>query len=261
MPNGQHGLPPENQVPITELQVKVDVAGSRLQLLHTPTQNRVYVFDLGFQGHMGRSQLFQLLEKFTLTEYLFCYPMLNAVNGIYGPSPAKPGKEEEKEAEEKKETAPARKIRTIPRIVYDDRIVLQRRTWFVPAELLPVRKPDESDWGWFFRVNEWRRQLGIPGEVFIFVVDRMASQTSRPQTPGEKTPRPGPDDYKPQYISFQNPFLMELLEKAMTRVPDFLKIVEMLPNSQQLPTLGSHRHVMEFVIQWYTKEEKGENDG
>lgn len=257
MPNGQHSLPPENQIPITELQVKVADTGSRLQLLHTPTQNRVYVFDLGFQGHMGRSQLFQLLEKFTLTEYLFCYPMLSTVNTCYPPPSAKPGKEEEKEAEEKKETVPARKIRAIPRIVYEDRIVLQRRTWYVPAELLPRRQPGETDWAWFYRVNEWRRQMDIPEEVFIFVVDRMTSSVPRPQTPGEKPPRPSPDDYKPQYISFQNPFLMELLEKALTRVPDTLKIVEMLPNSRQLPTLGSQRHIMEFVIQWYTKEEKG----
>jgi len=237
MPNGQHGLPPGNQIPITELQVKVDDAGSRLQLLHSPTQKQVYIFDLGFQGHMGRSQLFQLLEKFTLTEYLYCYPMLNAVNTFYTP-------------------AAAREPRTIPRIVYDDRIVLQRRTWYVPNELLPLRNPGETDWAWFYRVDEWRRQLGIPGEVFIFVVDRMtppASQAPRPHTPGKKPPRPSPDDYKPQYISFQNPFLMELLEKAMTRVPDTLKIVEMLPNSQQLPTLGSQRRIMEFVIQWYTQ--------
>lgn len=240
IPNGQQSLPPENRIPITELQVKVDDAGSGLQLLHTPTRKRAYVFDLGFQGHKGRSQLFQLLEKFTLTEYLFCYPMLNAVNTFYTP-------------------AAARKIRAIPRIVYEDRIVLQRGTWYIPNELLPLRQPGETDWAWFVRVNEWRRQMGIPGEVFIFVVDRMALPTPRPQTPEKKPPRPSPDDYKPQYISFQNPFLMELLEKAMTRVPDTLKIVEMLPNSQQLPTLGSHRHIMEFVIQWYTNEEKGKN--
>ncbi len=260
MPNGQHSLPPENQIPITELQVKVDDTGSRLQLLHTPTQKQVYVFDLGFQGHMGRSQLFQLLEKFTLTEYLFCFPMLNAVNTLYNPPPVKPGNEEKKEAEEKKEIAPTRKIRTIPRIVYEDRIVLQRRTWYVPNELLPLRKPEESDWGWFYRINEWRLQSGIPEEVFIFVVDRMASQAPRTQSPEKKPGRPSPDDYKPQYISFQNPFLMELLEKAIIRVPDTLKIVEMLPNSQQLPTLGSRRHIMEFVIQWYTQGEKSDRD-
>jgi hypothetical protein len=238
IPNGQQSLPPENQVPITELQVKVDDAGSRLQLVHTPTGKRVYVFDLGFQGYMGRSQLFQLLEKFTLTEYLFCYPMVSAVNIFYSP-------------------AATREIRTIPRILYEDRIVLQRRTWYIPSERLPLKKPEETDWAWFVRVNEWRRQLGIPEEIFIFVVDRYAGQGSRPQPPGKKTAKPSPDDYKPQYISFQNPFLMELLEKAMTRVPDTLKIVEMLPNSQQLPTLGSCRHIMEFVIQWYTQEEKG----
>jgi hypothetical protein len=247
MPNGQNSLPPEKQVPITDLQVKVDEACSRLQLLHVPTQKRVFVFDLGFQGHMGRSQLFQLLEKFTLAEYLFCAPMLNALNSIYNPkvSSQVPGVTQE--------GAPVREVRILPRIIYEDRIILQRKTWYVPAESLPLRKAAETDWAWFMRVNEWRRALGIPGEVFIFVVDRIHTQASRPQAPGKK-PAPSRDDYKPQYICFHNPFLMDLLGKAMTRVPDTLKIVEMLPNSQQLLTLGNHRHIMEFVIQWYTRE-------
>jgi hypothetical protein len=161
MPNGQNSLPPENQVPITELQVKVDETGSQLQLLHTPGQKRVYAFDLGFQGHRGRSQLFQLLEKFTLTEFLFCYPMLTAINGIFTPQPQpQPDKKEEKEDKEEK-VASERNIRTIPRVVYEDRIVLQRKTWFIPEEQLPYRKPDESEWAWFYRVNEWRRQQGM----------------------------------------------------------------------------------------------------
>ena len=239
MPNGQNSLPPEQQIPITELKVKVDETGDRLQLLHVPTGKRVYVFDLGFQGHKGRSQLFQLLEKFTLVEYLFAQPLLNAVNNLRGPAGNTGGTE-------KKEP----KINVIPRVVYEDRIVLQRKSWFVPEELLPLREPGETDWAWFYRVNEWRKEQGMPDDVFIFVVDRFAGagREAKPQK------RVGADDYKPQYISFKNPFLINLLEKAMNRVPGALKIVEMMPAPPQLPGIGDNRFIMEFVLQWYTQE-------
>ncbi len=234
-PNGQNSLPPEKQIPITELQVQMerdmemDETGTQLQLIHTPTQKRVYVFDLGFQGHMGRSQLFQLLEKFTLAEYLFCHPMLNVINSLQPVEKGEP------------------KIQKLPRVVYQDRVILQRKTWYIPKELLPFRTPGESGWAWFYRVNEWRCQQGIPEEVFIFVIERSAMQNLEPEIQ-RKISR---DDYKPQYISFKNPFLINLLEKSLKRVPNTLKIVEMLPNSHQLLHVGINRYITEFVLQWY----------
>ncbi|MCP5105110.1 MAG: hypothetical protein GY950_17105 [bacterium] len=253
MPNSQNSLPPENQVPITELQVKVAETGGSLQLIHTPTKKKVHVFDLGFQGHKGRSQLFQLLEKFTRARYLHSYYLVNGVNGFYTPKPAEPGQQDKKDKEGEPEEI-KRTIQTIPRILYEDRLVLQRQSWMVPEELLPVRTPEESDWAWFCRVNQWRLRQGIPEEVFIFVVDRMASMQNRPQKQQKPAKRTSPDDYKPQYISFKNPFLLNLFEKAIKRVPDTLKIVEMLPGSQQLPNIDTNRYIMEFVLQWYTQE-------
>ncbi len=236
-PNGQNSLPPENQIPITELQVQMgrdmemDETDTQLQLIHTPTQKRVFVFDLGFQGHMGRSQLFQLLEKFTLAEYLFCHPMLNAINSL--------------QVELKKKREP--EVQRLPRVVFQDRIILQRKSWYIPKELLPFRRPEESDWAWFCRVNEWRHHQGIPEEIFIFVIERSEMQNLKPEIQ-KKISR---DDYKPQYISFKNPFLTNLLEKSFKRVPYRLKIVEMLPNSQQLLRVASNRYITEFVLQWY----------
>ena len=243
-PNGHNSLPSEQQIPVTELQVRVNEAEERLQLVHVPTRKRAYVFDLGFQGHRGRSQLFQLLEKFTMARYLYPQPMLNGINVLAsGDSGLKP-------KEVKEEEKPRPEIRTLPRVVYRDGIVLQRKTWYVPRDILPLREPEESDWAWFCRVNEWRLQQGIPEEVFIFVVDRGGFQNIKPEDQKKITR----DDYKPQYISFKNPFLINLLEKAMTRVPESLKIVEMLPNSRQLLNIGSNHYITEFVVQWYNQE-------
>ncbi|UCH93775.1 MAG: lantibiotic dehydratase [Candidatus Aminicenantes bacterium] len=239
IPGGHNSLPPGKQIPITDLEVRLEEKGDRLQLVHKPTQKRVYVFDLGFQGHQGRSQLFQLLEKFTMAEYLFPQPLVHAAANIGEEGPGKKEKEEGK-------THAA--VRVNPRIVYDDRIVLRRKTWYIPVEKLPFKEPGESQWAYFLRVNEWRRELGVPEEVFVHVLEDFGRQ------PGQSRAqqKPGRDDYKPQYISFNNPFLMDLFEKLIKRVPYSLKVVEMLPNSRQLLRIGNSKHITEFTLQWYT---------
>lgn len=229
-PNGHNTLPSEQQIPVTELQVRLNEKEALLELFHVPTGKRAFVFDLGFQGHKGRSQLFQLLEKFSKAEYLFCQPALNAVNSLRPP--------------DKDKTA----VQILPRIMYEDRIVLQRKAWYIPQEQIPFRKPEESDWAWFYRINEWRRKHGIPEEIFSFIVDRRTADN----LPPEKRRKAGRDDYKPQYISFKSPFMLNLLEKALKRVPDTWKIEEMLPAPRHLLSIGPNRYVTEFVLQWYT---------
>lgn len=244
MPSGHNSLPPERQIPITELQVRVDKGRGEIQLDHQPSQKRAFVFDLGFQGQMGRSQLFQLLEKFTMVRYLFCMPLVNAANRGW-----------EGDLNGDKQTGG--KIRMQPRIVYEGSIVLQRRTWYVPKGELPFRRTDEDDWCYFCRLNEWRQTVGIPDEVFIFLFNRW----EREDIKAEEGKKIGRDDYKPQYISFGNPFLVSLFEKSLAKVPRTLRIVEMLPDSRQLLQLGQHRHIMEFLVQWCQNEVIHESAG
>ena len=92
----------------------------------------------------------------------------------------------------------------------------------------------------------------MPDDVFIFVVDRL----NRINSPGGPAKRVSPDDYKPQYISFKNPFLVNILEKAISRVTGTLKVVEMLPAPNQLQTISGSRYITEFVLQWYTGDTK-----
>jgi hypothetical protein len=142
-----------------------------------------------------------------------------------------------------------------PRIVYEDRLVLRRKTWFVPKTLLPLRQPEESEWDYFARLNRWRLAQEIPDEVFIYLFDRGQIEG----LDAEARAKIGRDDYKPQYISFRNPFLVTLFEKLLPKVPQMLKIEEMLPSSEQLLTIApdkpmaksASRFVTEFVIQWY----------
>jgi hypothetical protein len=238
IPGGHNTLPSEQQIPITQLEVRLDKTGSRLQLFHVPTEKRAYVIDLGFQGHKGRSQLFQLLEKFSLAQYLFPLPITNTAL-----SAAEPRQAPDENA------AGEPRVTESPRVVYDDRIVLRRKSWQVPVEKLPFREPKESSWSYFERVNRWRRDLRMPDEVFVFVVDRMQGQGAAKPKAKQSPTR---DDYKPQYICFKNPFLIDLFERLIKRVGYNLRVVEMLPNSRQLLKIGDSRHITEFTVQWYT---------
>ncbi len=264
MPNGHNSLPADRQIPVTDLAVKYIEDKHNLILVQKSTGKEIYVFDLGFQGHGGRSQLFQLLDKFSKAKILSWHPLLNA--GVKKEIPKEIPKETLKEeatdrpadantakpevnlpvgkaGKEKKE------VRTRPRIMLENDIVLQRKAWFIPRDILPLKQNMESDWAYYERLNVWRAKHKIPNEVFVFIY----SQNQRYETPeqAKNAKRLSRDDYKPQYICFNSPFLVDLFEKLLTKVPISLRIEEMLPNSSQLFKFGENKHIAEFVVQWY----------
>lgn len=254
MPGGHNTLPDAQQIPVTNLLVRVAATGNNLELIHKPDDKRCYVFDLGFQGHGGRSQLFQLLDKFSRAEYLNFYPVLRAVSALQQkPKPelqpnSEQGQQTPAHSSEPALNKPA--IRVRPRIVYENQLVLQRKAWFIPKELLPHQLPQESDWAYFLRINLWRLELGMPDEIFLFVNPR-EQQQQQENIDTDAARRVTRDDYKPQYISFCNPFMVKLLETSLSKVTSTLKIEEMLPNSQQLAKVGGQSYVTECVVQWY----------
>lgn len=236
MPGSQNSLPSDRHIPITDIAVCIE--GESLKLIHKPSEKRLYTFDLGFQGIMGRSRLFQLMSIFSLVEHLAWNSLTGKINSTFIV----------RDLPEEKNGSP-KKIIFRPRIVFEDRIILQRKMWFVPKELLPLRQSTESDWAYFEKVNEWRIANNLPEEAFIFVGDRGPAEN----IPEEDRKKLGKDDYKPQYMNFSNPLLVNLFEKSITKVPVSLKIEEMLPGSEQLFRLGKEKHVIEFMVQWYEK--------
>jgi lantibiotic biosynthesis protein len=237
MPGGHNTLSEEQQIPITDFTVSYDDKANELVLRHKPTGKKSHVFDLGFQGSMGRSQLFQLLEKFSKAEYLFVQPIANTINSSLA--------KREKQVEDKEKKEP--QIHVLPRIVYEDQIIVQRKTWNVPKVLIPEKLPINSDWEYYLKVNEWRIKNAIPEEVFVFInPDRWVNNIDPKLS--KKLTR---DDYKPQYIDFRNPLLINLLEKLIAKAPVSIKIQEMLPDSGQMLKIDGERFVSEFVVQWY----------
>ncbi|MBC7919720.1 MAG: lantibiotic dehydratase, partial [Ferruginibacter sp.] len=244
IPGGHNTLPSEKQLPITDFEVVFDEVQQRTKLVHKPSGKRTYVFDLGFQGQSGRSQLFRLLEKFTKVEYLYAQPILNLVNnGVHSHTLART------DTGTGTDTG-TRRITVFPRIVYEDRIILQRKSWHVPKEQIPVRKPQASDADYFMMLDGWRRQWDIADEVFVCINPLEAKPEGVPPKLLQKL---GRDDYKPQYIHFGNPLLVNLFEKLAAKVPTLLKIEEMLPHSGHLASIGPDKFVTECVVQWYQR--------
>lgn len=230
IPGGQNRLSIKKQFPVTDFEVAIDANSDELILLHKRSGKRAYIFDLGFQGHKGRSQLFQLLEKFSKAEYLFTNHICHDINQVY-----------ENQAPIDKE------IIFHPRIIYSKQIILQRKCWYVPKEKIPTKIKTESNWIYYVKINTWREKVSIPEEVFIFINPDSKNVHVDPNSKKRLTP----DDYKPQYINFMNPMLVALFEKSIAKIPKFLKIEEMLPNSKQMLKNGNERLVSECVIQWY----------
>jgi hypothetical protein len=238
-------LPTEKQLPVTDFSVCLNNSGDELQLIHTPTAKCAYVFDLGFQGYGGRSPLFQLLDKFTQAAYLSVYPVVSAANIAAHTSLPLSAHALERSGEPKQ-------IKVMPRIVCQNQLVLQRKGWYVPKEVIPQRQPLMSDWRYFYVLNEWRKAEGIAEEVYITISPKRNAAEVNPA----QTKKLGRDDYKPQYINFNNPLLVNLFEKMLSKVSSVLKIEEMLPSSKQLLQIDQQRFVTECVLQWYDSKEK-----
>jgi len=249
MPGSHNMLPQGKQISITDLVCKASKKEGRLLLFHKPTNKQVFVFNLGFEGNLRRSKLFQLLDSFSLIKKLGYYPLISKVNEIYRSANNNSLVNKKESNLYLKDSIKNKKIIYIPRIVFEGQLILQRKTWLIPRECLPFKKRDESNWSFFFRIKLWSKQNNMPDEIFIFINDRQqAVKTNEQVRPRKKI---GRDDYKPQYISFNSPLLINLFGKSIERVPSLLRIEEMLPNSKQLFAIGKNKYPVEFVVQWY----------
>lgn len=102
------------------------------------------------------------------------------------------------------------------------------------------------------RVNQWRQQNGIPKEVFISVMGNFNHSTNINDVENpEALKKHGKDDYKPQYISFENPILVDLFNKLLSKVSEQLQIEEMLPGRKHLTEINGSHYVKEYKIQWF----------
>ncbi|MTI31231.1 hypothetical protein E1171_10445, partial [Cytophagales bacterium RKSG123] len=153
-PGAQNSLPSEKQLAVTDFEVRYDSLSDELILVHKPTQNRAFVFDLCFQSQRGRSKLFQLLDNFTDAAYLSPYLLINAINKFV-------------EKENKKGNSAS--INIYPRVVFENSLIIQRKRWEIGKAHMPQKLPQESDSAFFYGIKRWKDSFGIPDEVFVIL--------------------------------------------------------------------------------------------
>jgi len=198
---------------VRDLVVKVG-DDDTLWLWHVPANQRLEVLDLGLQDPATRSPLHRFLNTvFSPAREIIRRPMLKAALLASGRTIAR------------------------PRVVYDRRLVIRRKTWEVPKAMLPLRARGESDAAFFRRVDAWRESLGMPAYVFVKI--RRAAKR---------------DDRKPQFISFLSWHSVALLEKLFDRVVDILRVQEMLPGPDDMLEWNGRRHAVEFIVHWNRRE-------
>jgi hypothetical protein len=231
-PGAQSSFPPEKQIPISDLYVAIsDDTETPLALIQHSTGKHVEVLDLGFLGLGFRSQLLQLLvygfsrARFGALQSLLHAAGTAAVAGSSGPA------------------LPPNAVSAHPRVVFDDRLILRRRSWVVARKSIPIRQPGESDATFYLRINDWRESNGIPAHVFVFLTrDRGAGR--------KRETKLSRDDYKPQFISFHNWFTVDLFDRMRSRAMESIFLEEMLPSASSMLQIAGRPHPSELIVQW-----------
>lgn len=227
-PGNHNFLPTTQQVRVANLVVKTDSKGE-LTLVEKEENKPVRIYDLCFQSPTSRSKLFQLLNNFSPIKYVNFYSILAPINHHFELSATKFAEQG---------------YIFFPRVMYENKIVLQRKFWKFSIDHIPQRKPQDSNVDYFLALKHWQKHHKIPEEVFIYLnTDRNKKRSNQ-----SKLTR---DDYKPQYIDFNNPSLCLFFEKIIRKVDTSLKIEEMLPNSQQSRAFSNSYHIYEYLFQWH----------
>jgi hypothetical protein len=123
-------------------------------------------------------------------------------------------------------------VRTRPRLRYRT-VVLSRRSWAVPSDRLPQRRPGTSDAAWLLSWRTWQREHGLPDEVF--------AAAGTPVRFGSA---------KPHHVDFRSYHSLTALEHLAGAADGEVRFEEMLPAEDDLyVTSGRGRHVTEMAVE------------
>jgi Lantibiotic dehydratase, N terminus len=212
----------------------------RLRLTHPRHRPPIVPVDLGFENPTMRPPLFQLLCLFTPAAG-YRLPLPESL------APA---------------AAPADDaVHCRPRITYRRTVVLARRRWLLSAPAFPGRQPGEGEAEYFLRIDRWRRAAAIPREVYVSIKPGPppapapgappAGSATPPATGGARASRAARQHlYKPQYIDFANPLLVDLFSRLPGPAEAFTAILsERLPRREHLPTRHGDPWVTDLILQ------------
>lgn len=231
MPGSENLPDPDTKISVNDIHLKYNSRSCELELINKTDGKQVLIFDLCFQGISSRSNFYQLLCSFTTCRYYFYAILIEEAN---------------KAASRQIEDG----IIVNPRVFFEENIVLQRKNWIVNSQKLPLRRKGQSFPEYMFELNLWKDSLSMPDDVFVFFSSR-SQMAPEKEDKSQKVKKFSRDDYKPQYINFKNPFLVNLFEKNSEKVSTFLRIEEMLPGPGDLEMFNGKKYVKEYLVHWY----------
>ncbi|WP_293788569.1 lantibiotic dehydratase [uncultured Pedobacter sp.] len=221
IPNGYTALPIEQQIDAKRIMVYICKATGQLCLRDKISGKQIIPYDMCLQSVSQRSKLYQLLSNFSVQGSINFNPIRQAVQDLlYG-------------SEDKFEE---REVYFMPRLVYEDLLILKRKSWTIRTRSIPKKKDQQDDAAYFMELNEWRTLHHIPAEIFLYIKLR-----------ADDTTIGNSDDYKPQYICFETPLIVALWSKLLRKAGDHIFLEEMLPSTDHL----NKNPINETLIQWY----------
>jgi hypothetical protein len=241
--------PPEKQIELSGISLRRDPQTGLLKLWSHGLQKEVIPL------HLGLTHVWFLPP---LQQFLYClFSPVGTMNAM-------PGLEVGITKHENNSA-----FRRYPRVCVGD-VVLWRAEWRIPAADLPAKQKQESEFGYFLRVNRWRKQLSLPDEGFVIansffdLLERYSEASKQAQVASsspaqDKESGQGKDNSpvrmrdtsrKPQYIDFNNYFLLSIFSKMTSMVNRSLIFQEMLPSSKDLVLQNETGHyVTELLIE------------
>ncbi|SHG14673.1 lantibiotic dehydratase [Pedobacter caeni] len=228
LPGGNKSYPENQQIQIDDLLISFNEKTNFLKLSYR--EKDIYTYDLCLESFYNRSNLYQLMAHFNEEEKVFLPQFISLVDAHY----LEP---EEEQVEE---------ILSLPRITYEKTVIIRRKTWRIKTDSIPVQQPSEPDYDYFIRINDWRLGHELPVNIFLFL--RKKTFFIKPSLQKNAKKEGFNDDYKPQFISFEQPLLIELFKRLLARAGDYVVVEEMLP---ELPTESQSEPVKEYLLHWY----------
>ncbi len=217
MPGSQNNLPKSNRISIEDLEICLK--NNSLTLEHKSLSKEIITYNFGFEALENRSPMYQLLMAF----------------GLQSASPELLNILLDHNLSKKEDSGIINK----PRISIGEHLVIQRRSWGIPKTLIPQKLNAGDHASYFIKINEWRKSLSIPAIAFI--------KLNSDEYPGNKKIARS-DDYKPQFMDFQSPLMVQLFAKLLNKVPEVLKIEEALPGIDM--SGKEEEYVSEYLLEW-----------
>lgn len=218
LPASQNQLPRQQQISIADLSIAWDETAAELALFYETTpKKRVRIFDFGFEAPPSRSPLYRMLNIFAyrLASQEVLKDVLNA------------------DLLREKEDG----VILQAQISINEHLVIQRKGWYFPLAKLPLQASGETQMAYFLRLQQWRLAENLPTQVFYSL-----NALQRPGVVEERS-----DHYKPQYLDFSSPLLVDLFARALKKVERYLKIEAMFPTPNE-------DLVAEYLVQWQKDE-------